>query len=96
MDSYEISSSSKQRSEFKKLCEQARSEDRLADAARAAKEIIARLQADPTIVGELLFHLKHWKLPVRHVVEAPWSLHFAVDEKRRIVYLRRMSLLAVK
>jgi hypothetical protein len=93
VDNYQIISSGKQRDEFKELCEQARLEGRLATAAQSAKKLMTRLQADPNSVGEVLFHLKHWRLPVRHIVQAPWSVHFAIDEERRLVYLKDISLM---
>lgn len=56
-------------------------------------ELIALLEADPPTIGEMLYTLKNIGLPVRHVVHAPWSLHFAVDETRRLVYLSKIELL---
>ena len=51
------------------------------------------LHADPTVIGEMLYTLTHLGLPVRHAVRSPWSIHFAVDEPRRLVYLSKIELL---
>jgi hypothetical protein len=78
---------------FEKLCDQADSEGRGASAIDAAEEVMKELSDAPASVGELLYTLKNINLPVRHVVHRPWSIHFAIDEQRQIVYLSKIELL---
>jgi hypothetical protein len=35
--------------------------------------------------------LQHLSLPIRHVVHRAWSIHFAVDEIRHLVYLTKSN-----
>jgi hypothetical protein len=93
MAGFRIVSSQLLNRHFEQLCDQARSEGRGASAIDAADEIMKELSNAPSSAGELLYTLKHVGLPVRHVVHRPWSIHFAVDEKKQIVYLTKITLL---
>ena len=93
MEEFRIASSQKLNHEFEELCAQAESDRRGLFALETAQEIMRNLQKDATTVGEPLYNLKHLKLQMRLVLVFPWSIHFAVDEARRIVYLSRIALM---
>ena len=76
------------------LCEQARAEGRLAQAKAGLEELIHSLEENPEILGEKVYHLKQLGLPMNHVVRLPWSLHFATDQVRRLVYTSDIKLLS--
>jgi hypothetical protein len=52
--------------------------------------IVARLTADPQSWGEPLYPLRHLGLVVYHKVSRGLLVRSAVDEVRRIVYLREI------
>jgi hypothetical protein len=93
MDTFHIVYSGLFTAELIRLCAKARTEGRLSKAKAAITKLIAALETDPNSLGEIVYTLKNIGLPVRHVVRLPWSLHFAVDETRRLVYLSKIELL---
>jgi hypothetical protein len=93
MNDYRIANSPRVNERFKKLCVKARSERRMVRALFAIKELTAKLQTDPHSVGELLFRLKSVGFPVHHASARPWSIHFAIDDERKIVNISEISLL---
>ena len=52
------------------------------------RELGTRLQSDPMTFGEPDYELHHLKLRMRTAIVRPWVVHFAVDELRRIVYIK--------
>jgi hypothetical protein len=94
MDEFKLSSSQALNKHFEDLCAQAKSERRGMFALESADALMLRLRKNPLGVGEPLYDLKQLHLQMRVVLQFPWSIHFSVDENRRIVYLTRIDLLS--
>ena len=94
MNEFRIVSSQELNKQFDDLCAQAKSERRGMFALGTAEAVMETLRRDPLEAGEPLYVLKHLELQMRIVLRFPWSIHFSVDEKRRIVYLTRIELLS--
>ena len=62
--------------------------------ASAFRQILKRLQTNPSRFGEELFHLRALHLRIRCAVIRPVYIDFGVSEDRRVVYLRIVKLLA--
>ena len=75
------------------LCDQARAQGQLHQVKIAIKALIEELQLNPLGIGEVLYHLKHSGWPVCHVARKPWSVHYAVDEQQRVVYVTRIEMM---
>jgi len=56
--------------------------------AVAVKSIQHRLTTDPLVWGDPQNHLPHLQLLLCHGTRVPLHVYFAVDEQRRIVYVR--------
>ncbi len=66
-----------------------------ADEFRTSLEVIvASLTADPGAWGEPLYRLRHLGLTVYHNVTRGLLVRYAVDEQRRIVYVRGIEPLS--
>ena len=76
------------------LCDQKRAQGRLKQVKIAMTAVIEALQTEPTVIGEVLYHLKHSGWPVCHVTRKPWSVHYAVDEQQRVVYVTRIEMMS--
>jgi hypothetical protein len=64
----------------------------LADQFRAAlKSAQDRLQSDPMTWGDPLYRLRHLGLVVHHRVEPLFHVLYAVDENRRVVYVKNIK-----
>ena len=64
------------------------------DYRATMRRVYRRLAADPTEFGEPTFTFTHLSLRNYVVVLAPVVVEYCVDESRRIVYLRKINLLA--
>ena len=93
MGDFRIVSSQRINQRFEELCAQAKSARRGLFVLETASEIFQRLSNDPLSAGEPQYRLRNMQLQVRHVVKSPWSVPFAVDEKRKLVYLKNIALL---
>ncbi len=93
MVEYHIAFSGLLKQRLIELCEQARTQGRLSKVKAVIKAVMQELQENPLSIGESLYHLKHSGWPVYHIARSPWSVHFAVDEKGRVVYLTRIELM---
>lgn len=61
--------------------------------APAFRQIITRLQHDPTEAGEPLYRLPALRMEVRMVVVPPLALNFAVCEDQPLVFIKGATLL---
>ena len=86
--------SQKTEDDFKRLCERARSEGRLTRILETMKRLAQRPKADPLNAGDPYNRLKHLGLRLYVIVDRPLVVHYAVDEQRHWVYLRRIDLLS--
>jgi hypothetical protein len=75
------------------LCEEARAQGRLNPVKAIIKTVLEDLRTNPFSIGEVLYHFKHSGWPVCHVARKPWSVHYAVDENGRVVYLTRIAVM---
>ncbi len=57
----------------------------------AIKSIDHRLKTDPLGWGDPQNRLRHLRLTVYHGMRTPLHAYYAVDEKRRIVYVQEIS-----
>ena len=94
MDDYRVVFSGLLKQEVVKLGASARLEGRLKEAQAAMRKLIQDLEANPNSVGELLYHTKHSGWPVFHAVRSPWSIHFILNDDRRLVILTRVAMMA--
>lgn len=62
--------------------------------ASAFRQIVERLQLDPTGAGEPSYRLPAMRMQVRRVVVRPLAIHFAVCEDRPLVFIKAAGLLA--
>jgi hypothetical protein len=58
---------------------------------RAIKFIHRRMRTDPLVWGDPQNRLRHLRLLLCHGTRAPLQVFFAVDEQRRIVYVREIK-----
>ena len=61
---------------------------------KAARSIFSQLQLDPLAIGNPLYHLHHLGLLVCVAAAKPIAVHYAVDDVRKIVYLKNIILMA--
>lgn len=61
--------------------------------ASAFRQIVERLQLDPTEAGEPSYRLPALRIQVRTIVVRPLSLDFAVCEDRPLVFVKWATLL---
>jgi hypothetical protein len=59
----------------------------------ALRTIQRRLQKDPHVFGEPLFHLPALKLLVYHAVVPPLVVHYALHQERPLAIVRSVELL---
>jgi hypothetical protein len=93
MTSHRIVSSQNLNQEFKDLCAMAKSQRRGWHVLEMAERAMARLQNDPESFGETQYHLKNTGFPAKHAVFGPWSIHFAIDSQRKLVFVKSIALL---
>lgn len=62
---------------------------RLAAFTAALEYLEQQLRQDPLALGDPHNRLKHFELTLCHAIRRPLIVHFAVDEKRQWVYLRK-------
>jgi hypothetical protein len=89
---WRLVSSGQVRSEFKQLCAVAASQGRLDAVLATMKALHQQLTDDPLSVGEPKFRLNSYDLMVHLVLRRPLSVHFAIDEQRKLVYWQRIEL----
>jgi len=73
---------------IKQLHSQAKAAGMSAAFVAALKAIVRSLQASPTHYGDPYAELKSLGLSLYVRVESPLRVHYAVDLKRRVVYLQ--------
>ena len=88
-DLYKIISSQSALTEFKRTYEQARKRGLGDELLLAAVRMRDRLEKEPLLAGEPIYHLSNLKLVVCAAVFSPMSVIFSIDEERRWVYLQR-------
>jgi hypothetical protein len=93
MSDFRVISSQALNQRFLELCAQAKSQRRGMFAVDVMDSIMTKLRTAPMELGEPVYDLKHLHLQMRHVVDAPWSVYFTVDEARLLVYMSRIDLL---
>jgi hypothetical protein len=59
----------------------------------AFRQIIERLRKEPLVFGEPLYRLKALQLEIRQGIVLPLVVDYAVDEQRRLVYIRGCKVL---
>ncbi len=59
----------------------------------ALRTIHHRLQAEPQVFGEPLFHLPALKLLIYQVIVAPLVVHYALHQERPLVIVRSVTSL---
>jgi hypothetical protein len=84
---YRLVVSGTSRAQFRELHRNAPTPEFAARLLAAARTIVARLAADPGEFGEPLRDLHHLGLQMRHGVERPLVVRYAIDEQRRLVYV---------
>ena len=65
----------------------------LDDFLAALKTMVAKLTSDPVNWGEQKYRLHHMNLLVCHGFARPLHVSYAVDEQRRIVYIKEIDAL---
>ena len=60
----------------------------------AFRQIVERLRKDPLVFGEPLYRLKALQLEIRQGIVLPLVVDYAVDEQRRLVYIRGCKALS--
>ncbi len=93
MDKYRVVFSGLLKQEVVKLGEKAKAEGRLMEAKAVFTALMNCLQTEPKSFGELLYHSRQVGWPVFHFVRSPWSIHFIVNNDRRLVFLNRIVLM---
>ena len=90
---WRIIQSGKIKNDIAELCLRAGIEGRLNAVLDTLRRVRQNLEIDPLAVGEPHNRLKHFELLLCVVMDGPLVVRFAVDEKRRWVYLRSVTLL---
>ncbi len=91
---WRIISSKKVDHDFGKILLRVYAEGRLRPTLEAMKYLRGKFAADPMEAGEPKHRLKHLGLLLCVATRRPLLIHYAVDEQRQWVYLRRITLLA--
>ena len=79
---------------LRKLQRRASREGRGQEFLLAVREVVRRLQHDPTEFGEALYRLPVLRMQIRCAVILPLGVHFAVCEDRPLVFIKSVNLLA--
>jgi hypothetical protein len=83
--------SGKIRRDFVALCMSEAAQGRLKPILVAMEDLHGRLAANPLEVGEPHNRLKHMGLTLCTAFRKPLTVRFAVDERRKLVYMRNIS-----
>src|SRR4051794_31652214 len=89
---YRVSNSQKVANDFRDLLAQAAAEGRVGAVLTTMRKLLSDLQLLPDEVGESTETLPTTGLMLRRALRVPLLVHFAIDEKERIVYLRQIRL----
>lgn len=89
---WRIISSRKIVHDYAQLCQLATSQGRLQLVLDAMTVLHERLSTDPLEAGEPHYRLKHLGLIMCVAFREPLTVDYAVDEQRRWVYLRGITL----
>ena len=84
--------SGKVRQEIVQLGRHEAANGRLAAFSTALDYLLQQLGQDPLALGNPHNRLKHLGLTLCHAMRRPLVIHFAVDEKRQWVYVRKLIL----
>jgi hypothetical protein len=93
---YRLGFSGMIRRKFRELLRQAVWEGRGPQFREALRSIFHRLAREPNELGEPLYRLHVLDLNVRAVVVGPLAVHFAVHDRRRLVFIKSVDLLPSK
>jgi hypothetical protein len=91
---YQVSISKQQALVVKQRHLEAIQAGRGAQFLAAFRQIMERLQKDPLVFGEPLYHLPSLQLLVRQAVVLPLVVDYAVHEDRRVVFIRGIKVLS--
>lgn len=91
MENYRVLASVRQQQQFQQHCQEAK--DLLPALLAAYQNILAKLRSGPVTAGECLYPLPFLNLTIYVICERPLVLHYAVDESRRIVYIKDFAVL---
>ena|SRR5947207_3200954 len=90
---HEVHLSGKLAQEIHAIQQQASIEGRGEAVLTAFRQIVEKLEKDPTDFGEPLYRLPALRMQIRHGVILPLFIDYGVCEDRPLVFLRRMTLL---
>jgi len=92
-ESYRVSQSEALLAKFRKLAEQAKSENRLVAFVKAARWIAEELSRTPSEFGESSEYLANAMIQIRRAFVRPLYVEYGVHEHTRSVFLRKFVLL---
>ena len=92
--SYTVSMSAKTKAEATRLHRQEMQAGTGHQFLTAFREILGRLNKDPMILGEPLYHLPALDLTVRKVAISPLVVDYAVHEQKKLVFIRGIKVLS--
>jgi hypothetical protein len=92
--SYEVSMSGETRAEVKRLHRAAVQAGTGQEFISAFKQILERLEKDPLIFGEPLYHLSALKLAVRKGAIAPLVVVYGVHDEQPQVFIRGFKMMS--
>jgi len=90
--SYRLAISGAISARIRKLYGVARDQGRGAEFRAAIAQGLSKLEDDPLGFGEPSFRYKHLDLLNYVVIEPPLAIEYCVDEARKIVYLKLLTL----
>ncbi len=88
---YQLVTSAEQHMQMRMWAERAAERGRLASYLAALKMIFQQLRETPSAWGDPCNRLVYLGLQVYHRVYAPLYVSYAVDEEKRIVYLKTLT-----
>lgn len=91
---WQVHSSGVINNELRRLQRRAAREGRGEQMLTALRQIVQRLQRDPSEVGEPCYRLPALRMEVRTVVVPPLALDFAVCDDRPLVFIKVATLLS--
>src|SRR5262245_3822319 len=91
---YEVHFAGNSLKSLRKLQQQASREGRGETVLSAFRQIVQRLQRDPTTFGEPLYRLPVLRMRVRCGSIRPLAIDFAVCEDRPLVFIKGVTLLS--
>jgi hypothetical protein len=91
---YHFAPTAEQLKKLRSWAERANALGRKAEFLAALKIIYQKLTTEPLTWGDPLHRLNQLGLQVYHRVCSPFHVAYAVDEERRIVYIKKFTLLS--